>query len=65
MHCAELLATGNYKMFATILKIFFIIHHLVHDQVSVWKPPLDMNPENINHAGVGQFKSCKVSSNNQ
>ena len=34
VHCA-VLATGNYKKFARIRKIFFIIHNLVQDQVSL------------------------------
>ena len=49
---SAVLITGNYKIFAAILKIFFIIHHLLHDPASVLEPPLDRSQKTINHAGV-------------
>ena len=42
-------------MFATILKIFFIIHHLVPRLGLGVEATIRPEPRNINHAGVRVF----------
>ena len=55
MLCAVPSASGGYKMFATIHKILFIIHHLVPRLGLGVEATIRPEPRNINHAGVRVF----------